>query len=183
MLAPHSTRLAALVTVFSALLLAACSTPKPPAPAPQAAPRATPAPAPAPAAVVVQPAPPPVVYAPAPAPVTITKKSEPTPSGPITSAGAAALREGIASYQKRDYRTAEAKLALSQQQGLSQLDDVLQAYKHQAFIYCLSKRTVKCEEAFTEALSLDRSFDLSSTERRNPAWAASFAKVRNRMRK
>jgi hypothetical protein len=29
----------------------------------------------------------------------------------------------------------------------------------------------------------NRTFDLRSAEKRNPAWAASFAKVKNRMRK
>lgn len=180
-----SKRSSALATLVACVLVSACGTPAP-APVAQAASRpapvAAPAPIPAPAPVVVQSAPPPVVYAPAPAPVVIMEKLNPEPTGPISSPGAGALREGLAAFQKRDYRTAEAKLAQSQEQGLSQLNEVLQAYKTQAFVYCLSKRTAKCEEAFAEVLSLEPSFNLSSTER-NPAWSATFAKVKNRMRK
>jgi hypothetical protein len=176
--------LPALATGLAAVFLAACNTlpaAAPAAPVAQDAPRPAPA---APVSVAGQPAPPPaVVYTPAPATVVSSQKSSPVRVGTISSPGAGALRDGLAAFQKRDYRSAEAKLALSQEQGLSQLEEVQQAYKTQAFVYCLSKRTVKCEEAFTQLLSLDRSFDLSSAERRNPAWAASFARVKQRMRK
>jgi hypothetical protein len=178
-------RFAATATAGVGLFLAACSTTptsSPVAPTAQTAPR--PATAPAPVSVAPQPAPAPaVVYAQAPAPVNIQQNAKPVQDQGISSPGLGALREGLAAYQKRDYRTAEAKLALSQAQGLSQLEEVQQATKTLAFVYCLTKRTVQCEEYFTELLSLDRSFDLSSAERRNPAWAASFAKVKNRMRK
>jgi pyruvate/2-oxoglutarate dehydrogenase complex dihydrolipoamide acyltransferase (E2) component len=181
-----SKRLPALATAFACLFLTACSTTPtsaPVAPTAQAAPR--PAPAPAPVVAAPQPAPAPapaVVYTPAPAPIYSQQNYSPVQGQTISSPGLSALREGLAAFQKRDYRTAEAKLAQSQQQGLSQLEEVQQATKTQAFVYCLTKRTAKCEEAFTELLSLDRSYDLSGADRRNPAWAASFAKVKNRMR-
>lgn len=179
----------ALTALCAAALLAGCgSTPTaaPAAPVAQATPRPAAAPAPASAPVYVAPpaAPvaPPVVYTPPPAPVIIQQNASPAQGAPIASAGATALREGLAAYQKRDYRTAETKLAQSQEQGLSQFDEVVQATKTQAFIYCQSKRTAKCEEAFTELLSLEPTYNLSSSER-NPAWTATFAKVKNRMRK
>jgi pyruvate/2-oxoglutarate dehydrogenase complex dihydrolipoamide acyltransferase (E2) component len=179
-----SKRLPALATAIACLFLTACSTTPTSAPVAataQAVPR--PAPAPAPVVAAPQPAPAPaVVYTPAPAPIYSQQNYSPVQGQTISSPGLSALREGLAAFQKRDYRTAEAKLAQSQQQGLSQLEEVQQATKTQAFVYCLTKRTAKCEEAFTELLSLDRSYDLSGADRRNPAWAASFAKVKNRMR-
>ncbi len=184
MFAIATQRLPVLATAFSAVFLAACSSAPTATPVAPVARAAAPAPAAAPVYVTPQSAPPPVVvYAPAPAPVVSMQPSSSVQAAPISSPGADALREGLAAFQKRDYRTAEAKLAQSQEQGLSQLNEVQQAYKTQAFVYCQSKRTVKCEEAFTELLSLDRTFELSSSERRNPAWASTFAKVKQRMRK
>jgi tetratricopeptide (TPR) repeat protein len=99
------------------------------------------------------------------------------------SPGADALREGLSAYQNGNYRLAESKLAESHRQGLTQLEEVQQAHKTQAFIYCNTKRSMECEEAFQEALSLDPSYELSASERKNRVWASTFARVKQRMRK
>jgi Tfp pilus assembly protein PilF len=104
-------------------------------------------------------------------------------SAASTSPGAEALREGLAAYQKGNYRLAETKLSESHRQGLTQLEEVQQAHKTQAFIFCNTKRSVECEDAFQEALSLDPTYALSASERKNRVWASTFAKVKQRMRK
>jgi tetratricopeptide (TPR) repeat protein len=104
-------------------------------------------------------------------------------SAASTSAGAQALREGLAAYQKGNYRLAETKLRESNRQGLTQLEEVQQANKTLAFIYCNTKRFLECEEAFHEALSLDPTYELSAAERKNRRWASTFTKVKQRLRK
>lgn len=99
------------------------------------------------------------------------------------SPGTDTLREGLAAYQKGNYRLAESKLSESLRQGLTQLEEVQQAHKTQGFIYCSTKRNLECEEAFQEALSLDPSYELTASERKNKRWASTFAKVKQRMRK
>ncbi|MGA8514550.1 MAG: tetratricopeptide repeat protein [Burkholderiaceae bacterium] len=99
------------------------------------------------------------------------------------SPGADTLREGVSAYQKGNFRLAESKLSESLRQGLTQLEEVQQAHKTQGFIYCSTKRSMECEEAFQEALSLDPSYELTASERKNKLWASTFAKVKQRMRK
>lgn len=169
----HRVSRLALAPLFAAVLLAACSSSKKQVEAPVAV--AAPAPAP-----VEAPPPPP---APAPAPVVVAAAQPapaPAPAVATASPGAAALRDGVAAYQKGQYRTAEIKLAESQKLGLNYVDELLQAHKTQAFVYCQTRRYAQCEKSFDSALSLDNRFDLTRAERGNPAWAATFAKARKR---
>jgi hypothetical protein len=166
-------RLTTLAPLCLAAMLAACAS-QPPEPAP--------APTPAPAPVVVAeppPAPAPAYVAPAPAPAPVA--AAPVVSG--NSAGAPALNEGVAAFQKGEYRRAETKLAESQKLGLKYVDEIVRAHKTQAFLYCVTKRAALCEKSFQSAFEVDSSFDLTRAERGHPVWGPVFAKVKKKQPK
>ncbi len=176
----HLPRLAVVSPFCLAALLAACAS-KAPAPAP------TPAPAP----VVVQAAP---VPAPAPAPAQAPVNVAPAPTAapaPVvnapavskTSPGLAALNEGVASFQKGEYRRAETKLAEGQKLGLNYVDELVRAHKTQAFLYCVTRRMAQCEKSFQSAFELDSTFDLARGERGHPVWGPVFTKVKKKQTK
>ncbi len=177
----HLFRFNTLAPMCLAVLLAACAS-QTPTPAPAPAPAPVPAPAPA---VVVAPAPAPapvyVVPAPTPAPAPSPVAAAPVVSG--NSAGAPALNEGVAAFQKGEYRRAETKLAESQKLGLKYVDEIVRAHKTQAFLYCVTKRTAQCEKSFQSAFDIDSSFDLSRAERGHPVWGPVFAKVKKKQPK
>ncbi len=162
-------RLGALLT---AVLAAACTTPAEQAPtagAPAPASTSSPAPAPAPAPT----APRPSASAPAAPPVATS----------TASPGAAALREGVSAFGQGDYKRAESRLNESQKLGLNQNDEKLQAFKTQAFLYCVTRRAALCEKSFDSAFATDRSFDLTRAERGHPVWGPVFAKVKKKQPK
>lgn len=170
----HLSRLTALAPVCLAAFLTACASK---APAPEPAPAA-------PAPVVVEapaPAPAPVYVAPAPAPTPAPVAAAPVVSG--NSAGAPALNEGVAAFQKGEYRRAEAKLAESQKLGLKYADEMVRAHKTQAFLYCVTKRAALCEKSFQAAFEVDSKFDLTRAERGHPVWGPVFAKVKRKQPK
>jgi hypothetical protein len=110
-----------------------------------------------------------------------------TPGSPSTaplferpSAGAAALRQGVAAFDLGEYRLAENKLAEGFKQGLTNTPDILRAYKTQAFVYCVTARTAQCEKSFDAAFGIDRKFNLTPSERQHPVWGPVFAKVQKR---
>jgi hypothetical protein len=171
----HPSRFASLVPLCVAALLAACASQ---APAPEQAP--PPAPAPVPVVVTAPPpAPAPVYVAPAPAPAPVA--AAPVVSG--KSEGASALTEGVAAFQKGEYRRAETKLAESQKLGLKYVDEIVLAHKTQAFLYCVTKRTAQCEKSFQSAFDMDSSFDLARAERGHPVWGPVFTKVKKKQPK
>jgi hypothetical protein len=96
------------------------------------------------------------------------------------SAGAAALRQGVAAFDLGEYRLAENKLAEGFKQGLTNTPDILRGYKTQAFVYCVTARTAQCEKSFDAAFGIDRKFNLSPSERQHPVWGPVFAKVQKR---
>ncbi len=96
------------------------------------------------------------------------------------SAGAAALREGTAAFERGEYGRAESKLVESFKLGLSNTPDLLRGLKTQAFVYCVTARTAKCEQSFAAAFGVDKKFNLTPNERQQPVWGPVFAKVQKR---
>lgn len=96
------------------------------------------------------------------------------------SAGAAALREGTAAFERGEYGRAESKLAESFKLGLSNTPDLLRGLKTQAFVYCVTARTAQCEKSFDAAFNVDKKFNLTAAERQQPVWGPVFAKVQKR---
>jgi hypothetical protein len=93
------------------------------------------------------------------------------------------LTEGVAAFQKGEYRRAETKLAESQKLGLKYVDEIVLAHKTQAFLYCVTKRTAQCEKSFQSAFDMDSSFDLARAERGHPVWGPVFTKVKKKQPK
>jgi hypothetical protein len=161
-----SERRTTLAPLFAVVILAACASKPEPAPAPAPAPVVAAAPAPAPAPVQAS------APAPAPGPIVVA-----------TSPGALALNDGVAAFQKGEYRRAEAKLAESQKLGLNYSDEQQRAYKTQAFLYCVTKRTALCEKSFQSAFDINSAFELTRAERGHPVWGPVFAKVQKKQPK
>lgn len=143
-------------------LIAAC------APAPVAPP-------PAPAPVEQPPPPPPPPPPPAPPP-----PPPPPPVGVIELSARRAeggLLAGLRAYEDGEYRQAESRLKGALAAGLASPKDRAAAYKTLAFIYCTSKRTKLCEQAFRDARGADPAFALNKAEAGHPAWGPVYRRV------
>jgi tetratricopeptide (TPR) repeat protein len=99
------------------------------------------------------------------------------------SPGAAALKQGMALFDKGLLGKAEKMVNKANKLGFTRLEEVQQAHKTLAFIQCGTNRPAKCEKSFEEALKLDPSFKLSAVERKNPLWTPTFNKVKQRLSK
>ena len=64
--------------------------------------------------------------------------------------------------------------------GLTSPDEQQRAFKTQAFLFCVTKRTALCEKAFQSALNVNRAFDLTRAERGHPVWGPVFARVQKK---
>lgn len=99
------------------------------------------------------------------------------------SPGAAALKQGMALFDKGLLGKAEKMVKKANQLGFTRLEEVQQAHKTLAFIQCGTNRPAQCEKSFEEALKLDPTFKLSAVERKNPLWTPTFNKVKQRLSK
>lgn len=54
----------------------------------------------------------------------------------------------------------------------------IEAYKLQAFSYCVTQYTQLCEDSFVRILSLDPTFELAANEAGHPAWGPAFQRAR-----
>jgi tetratricopeptide (TPR) repeat protein len=99
------------------------------------------------------------------------------------SPGAAALKQGMALFDKGLLGKAEKMVKKANKLGFTRLEEVQQAHKTLAFIQCGTHRPAQCEKSFEEALKLDPSFQLNAVERKNPLWTPTFNKVKQRMSK
>lgn len=99
------------------------------------------------------------------------------------SPGAAALKQGMALFDKGQLRKSENMVKRANKLGFTRLEEVQQAHKTLAFIQCGTNRPAQCEKSFEEALKLDPSFKLSAVERKNPLWTPTFNKVKQRLSK
>ncbi len=99
------------------------------------------------------------------------------------SPGAAALKQGMALFDKGLLGKAEKMVNKANKLGFTRLEEVQQAHKTLAFIQCGTNRPAQCEKSFEEALKLDPSFKLNAVERKNPLWTPTFNKVKQRLSK
>lgn len=89
----------------------------------------------------------------------------------------AALREGIALFDKGDYNGAIRRLSGSDMNGAGQRER-LTALKYTAFSYCVTGRQTLCRQTFERAFKLDDSFDLDQGEHGHPQWGPVFTQAR-----
>lgn len=99
------------------------------------------------------------------------------PAAPPSKRDDAALREGIALYDKGDYDGAIRRLNGSDMNGASQRER-LAALKYTAFSYCVTGRQALCRQTFDRAFKLDASFDLGPGEHGHPQWGPAFAQAK-----
>ncbi len=143
--------------VLSCLLLAGCeslqkSEPKPPAPVKEAETKPTPAPVTVAAPIVA----------------------------PVISPDMQALKDGLQLYNNGDYAGAIKKLNTSAEIWGGQNKTIqLEAIKHIAFSYCVTSKTLLCQQQFERALKLDPNFDLAAGEKGHPLWDPVFLKSKN----
>jgi Tfp pilus assembly protein PilF len=91
--------------------------------------------------------------------------------------GQAAFATGLKQYDNGDYAESAKNLQSALDQGLGDRDKVA-AYKHLAFIHCVSDREHQCREEFRKALAVDPSLDLAPAEAGHPIWGPIFRAVK-----
>lgn len=96
------------------------------------------------------------------------------------SPGAEDLASGLKQYEDGNYAEATRLLQSSLDQGLSSTSDQVNAYKHLAFIHCVSGRETRCRDEFRNALKVDPSFELEANEVGHPIWGPVFRRAKGR---
>ena len=59
----------------------------------------------------------------------------------------------------------------------------IEAYKLQAFSYCVSRYAQLCQDSFARILALDPAFELAPNEAGHPSWGPVFQQARNQAAK
>ena len=88
------------------------------------------------------------------------------------------LASGIRQYDEANYAEANRLLQASLDQGLAAASDQVRAHKYLAFIHCVSGRQPQCRSEFRQALEIDPSFELASSEAGHPMWGPVFRSVK-----
>jgi hypothetical protein len=91
--------------------------------------------------------------------------------------GEKALLSGIRAYEEAQYPEAEKSLAEALAVGFTVKKDASLAHKYLAFIFCTSKRTEECKQAFLAARAADPSFTLTKKEVGHPQWGPVYKQV------
>lgn len=89
----------------------------------------------------------------------------------------ARLKSGIAQYEEGNYGEAQRLLQGSLAEGLVSRIDQARAYKHLAFIYCVTDRVAQCRQEFNNAFSADPKFSLTAAEAGHPSWGPVYRSV------
>ncbi len=89
----------------------------------------------------------------------------------------ARLKSGIAQYGEGNYAEAQRLLQGSLAEGLVSRTDQARAYKHLAFIYCITERIAQCRQEFSNAFSADPKFSLTTAEAGHPSWGPVYRSV------
>lgn len=93
------------------------------------------------------------------------------------SKGQQFLSAGLKQYEEGHYSESQKSLQSALQQGVGDNDRVT-AYKHLAFIHCVSNREQRCRDDFRRALAIDPSMDLAPEEADHPVWGRVFRSVK-----
>lgn len=82
-------------------------------------------------------------------------------------------------YEDGNYKSASKRFQSALDEGLTFKSDQIRAYKHLAFIHCISNRERACRDAFRAAFDIDPKFELSAAEIGHPLWGPVYQSVRN----
>lgn len=88
------------------------------------------------------------------------------------------LIAGLQDYDDGNYKSAAKRLQSALDEGLTFKSDQVRAYKHLAFMHCISNREKQCRDAFRAAFEIDPKFELSAAEVGHPLWGPVYQSTR-----
>jgi Tfp pilus assembly protein PilF len=94
-----------------------------------------------------------------------------------TNKGEPALATGLKQYEEGEYAGSAKSLRAAIDRGLSNRD-LVNAYKHLAFIDCASSRERQCRDEFRQALTIDPAMELAPAEAGHPVWGPIFRSLK-----
>ncbi|KGD98459.1 lipoprotein [Achromobacter sp. RTa] len=100
------------------------------------------------------------------------------PEGPPTAEALDQLQQVRDKYSAGRYGEVIRTVATSDALATSTKAVRIEAYKLQAFSYCVSRYPQLCEDSFSRILVLDPSFTLAPNEAGHPAWGPVFQQAR-----
>ncbi len=100
------------------------------------------------------------------------------PEAPATAEALDPLQQVRDKYSAGRYGEVIRGVATSDALATSTKAVRIEAYKLQAFSYCVSKYAQLCEDSFTRILALDPAFELAPNEAGHPAWGPAFQRAR-----
>lgn len=100
------------------------------------------------------------------------------PETPPTTEALQQLQQVRDQYSAGHYGEVIRSVATSDALASSSKAVRIEAYKLQAFSYCVTRYTQLCEDSFARILSLDPNFELAANEAGHPAWGPAFQRAR-----
>lgn len=104
--------------------------------------------------------------------------SKPKPESPPTAEALAELQQVRDQYSAGQYGEVIRGVARSDTLATSSKAVRIEAYKLQAFSYCVTRYTHLCEDSFARILVLDPAFELAPAEAGHPVWGPVFQRAR-----
>ncbi|MGV2864188.1 TssQ family T6SS-associated lipoprotein [Achromobacter sp. ESBL13] len=101
------------------------------------------------------------------------------PESPPTADALAQLQQVRDTYGAGRYGEVIRTVATSDTLASSTKAVRIEAYKLQAFSYCVSRYTQLCEDSFARILALDPAFELAPNEAGHPSWGPVFQRARS----
>ncbi|CAB3715477.1 MULTISPECIES: TssQ family T6SS-associated lipoprotein [Achromobacter] len=100
------------------------------------------------------------------------------PETPATPEALAQLQQVRDTYGAGRYGEVIRTVATSDTLATSTKAVRIEAYKLQAFSYCVTRYAQLCEDSFVRILTLDSSFELAPNEAGHPSWGPAFQRAR-----
>ncbi|CAB3942533.1 hypothetical protein LMG6001_00385 [Achromobacter insolitus] len=105
------------------------------------------------------------------------------PEAPPTAEALDQLQQVRDKYSAGRYGEVIRGVATSDALATSSKAVRIEAYKLQAFSYCVSKYPQLCEDSFARILALDPTFELAPNEAGHPVWGPVFQRARTQAAK
>ncbi|MEN4917197.1 TssQ family T6SS-associated lipoprotein [Achromobacter spanius] len=100
------------------------------------------------------------------------------PESPPTAEALDQLQQVRDQYSAGRYGEVIRGVATSDALATSSKAVRIEAYKLQAFSYCVSRYAQLCEDSFSRILALDPAFELAANEAGHPVWGPAFQRAR-----
>jgi len=105
------------------------------------------------------------------------------PEKPPTPEALQQLQDVRDQYSAGHYGEVIRRVAKSDELAASSKAVRIEAYKLQAFSYCVSRYPQLCEDSFARILQLDPNFELAANEAGHPAWGPAFQRAKGQTAK